>query len=87
MKFNLQRAIERDVRRGKLNDAEQNGAWVIRKRKTLRERSKNELDKRQRDSATCFHGNSYTMKCRQCRRSEADAIAQRARIAQMLSNQ
>ena len=71
--FDTDAAIVASIRRDNLAFAEQCGAWVIRKHKTLRVRSRNELERRVSDSATCFHGVSYTMKCRACRRSVVDA--------------
>lgn len=73
MKFDLARAIARSERRDNLCAAEENGAWVIRRSRFSRVRSKNECETRVCDSLTCFHGLSYTLACKKCRRDECSA--------------
>lgn len=73
MSINVGRAIAALERRDSLRTAEQNAQWVIRRRKTIREKSKNEYEKRVCDSLTCFHDRSYTMPCKQCRRDARSA--------------
>lgn len=82
----LDAAIAASIRRSNLRDAEQQGAWQIRKRKTLRVPSKTECEaKHVRGSLTCFHDIPYTVPCNKCRRSEADAMLSRDAIKRMLS--
>jgi hypothetical protein len=51
-----------------------------------REPSINEaLRRKYVDTQTCFHGVSYTMPCRQCRRSETEALRNRERVSALLS--
>ena len=87
MSINVELAIASLERRDNLRAAEANGAWVIRRARTKREKSKNEREdaKRLRDSATCFHGFSYTMPCKQCRRSKEEGEKMRLRIKAKLS--
>ena len=86
MKFNLDRAIARSTRRDALRQADESARWVIRKRKMLRIPSASELcSKHSSETLTCFHGNSYTMPCKNCKRSKEDASLQLNRIKAMLS--
>lgn len=85
MQFDLARAIARSERRDSLRTAEQNAQWVIRRRKTVREKSKSEFEKRVCDSLTCFHGLSYTLACKKCRRDERSAKNNLDRIKAKLS--
>jgi|HubBroStandDraft_2_1064218.scaffolds.fasta_scaffold258755_3 7-cyano-7-deazaguanine synthase in queuosine biosynthesis len=73
MSFNVERAIRSLEKRDSLRAAEQNAAWVIRRSKTTRIRSKNECAPAHHDALSCFHGNSYTMPCAKCRRTQQDA--------------
>jgi len=73
MSFNVERAIRSLERRDALASAEQNGAWVIRRSKTTRVRSKSEREPRHHDALSCFHSVSYTLACKKCRRSESEA--------------
>ena len=73
MSFDVGRAIARLVRVDKLREAEQNAAWVIRRSKTTRIRSKNEREPQHHDALSCFHERSYTLPCAKCRRSVLDA--------------
>jgi hypothetical protein len=55
--------------------------------KIVRSKSKSELQARERitDSASCFHNKSYTMPCRQCKRSKDDARAHSKEILLKIS--
>ncbi len=86
MTINVERAIRRAERAESLASAEANGAWVIRKHKTLRIPNKSECEaKHVSGSQTCFHDLPYTLACRKCRRSELDANANLLRIKALLS--
>ena len=85
MQFDEKLAIARAIRRGALAQADESARWVIRKRKSVRIPSKTEREaKRVSGSMTCFHELPYTLACTKCKRSEADAERERARIAQVL---
>lgn len=84
--MNLEQTLARLERADKLLDAERNAAWVIRVPRVTRQRSKNEREPRHRgDNMTCFHGNSYTIPCKNCRRSVEDANREWNRIKALLS--
>ena len=73
MSFDLAKAIAQAERRDNLRFAEECGAWTIRRSKTKRVRSKNELEPLTHDALSCLHAVSYTMPCSKCRRTTQDA--------------
>jgi hypothetical protein len=79
--FNVDKAIARAERVEKLAEAELNANWVIHVPCMKRERSRTEREpKRVCDSASCIHDVSYTMPCKNCRRTRVEADAHRERI-------
>lgn len=73
MSFDVGRAIAKLERDEHLRAAEANGAWVIRRSKLKRKRSKSECEAKHSDALSCFHGVSYTLACAKCRRSTSEA--------------
>lgn len=73
------------TRRDNLREAELAAAQAIRRSRFPRVRSKNERVTHSKDTLTCFHERSYTMACKQCHRSEADAERYIAKLKLMLS--
>lgn len=85
-KLNLDAAIAASIRRDNLRFASECGAWVTRKRKTIRIPSKAELEpKHKSGTQTCFHELPYTVACRKCKRSEQEARTNLNKIKAMLS--
>lgn len=74
--------LEREIN---LRDAETSGAWVIRRSRFRRIKSLNERDEVVHDALSCLHGVSYTMQCKNCRRSESDAESNLAKLKLKLS--
>ena len=85
MSFNLERALRDSERRERLRFAEECGAWAARRARFKRERSKHECETRVSDSASCFHGLSYTLPCTKCKRSIEDAERNLEAIKRKLS--
>ena len=85
MSFDVERAIRSLERRDALRFADECGAWAIRRSRTRRERSKNELDAVVHDALSCLHGESYTMPCKKCRRTTQDANENFSRLKAKLS--
>ena len=85
MSFDVERAIRNIERREHLREAEQNAAWVIRRSKTKRVRSKNELEPLTHDALSCLHGMPYTLACVKCRRSKSDAARNLESLKRKLS--
>ena len=83
--FDVERAIASLDRRDNLRTAEANGAWVIRRSKTKRIKSKNERETLNHDALSCLHGTSYTLPCAKCRRSVEDAARNLAQLKLKLS--
>jgi hypothetical protein len=85
--FDVGRAIARAERVDNLREAECNAAWVIHVPRIKRVRSTSEREaKRVVDSASCMHDVSYTMPCKNCRRTNVEAKANRESIARKLLN-
>ena len=84
-RFDLTRALAQAERLYNLRAAEENGAWVIRRSKTKRVRSKTECETRVHDALSCLHGTSYTLACVKCRRSVSDAERNLAKLKLKLS--
>ena len=72
-RFDLTRALAQAERLYNLRAAEENGAWVIRRSRTRREKSKNERETLTHDALSCLHGTSYTLACVKCRRDKLEA--------------
>ena len=85
MSFDVAQAIAKLERRDNLRAAEQNAAWVIRRSRTRREKSKNERETLTHDALSCLHGTSYTLPCVKCRRSKEDANNNLAKLKLKLS--
>lgn len=85
MSFDVGRAIAQLERRERLRDAEANAAWVIRRSRTRRIKSKTECEARSGDALTCLHGTSYTLPCVKCRRSAEDGRNMLAKLKLKLS--
>ena len=80
MSFDVGKAIARLERMDNLRAAEQNAAWVIRRSKLKREKSKTERETRCGDAMTCLHGTSYTLPCVKCRRTQSEAKINLAKL-------
>jgi hypothetical protein len=85
MSFDVERAMRSLEKRDALASAEQNAAWVIRRSKTTRVKSRSEREAKHHDALSCFHSVSYTLACKKCRRSESEAKIFREALKRKLS--